>query len=90
MGEVCLQHVISDFKDDDTSRNPETIGRDPEKMEQEPAAQGEMYQYDEREGAGFLGDAPAFSGTHALGHLQENRHHSEGVHQCEQRSETQH
>ncbi len=31
MGEVCLQHVISDFKDDDTSRNPETIGRDPEK-----------------------------------------------------------
>jgi len=40
MGEVCLQHVISDFKDDDTSRNPETIGRDPEKMEQEPAAQG--------------------------------------------------
>ena len=53
MGEVCLQHVISDFKDDDTSRNPETIGRDPEKMEQEPAAQGEKYQYDEREGAGF-------------------------------------
>ena len=36
-----------------TSRNPETIGRDPEKMEQEPAAQGEKYQYDEREGAGF-------------------------------------
>jgi hypothetical protein len=53
MGEVCLQHVISDFKDDDPSRNPETIGRDPEKMEQEPAAQGEKYQYDEREGAGF-------------------------------------
>ena len=45
--------VMSDFKDDDTSRNPETIGRDPEKMEQEPAAQGEKYQYDEREGAGF-------------------------------------
>ena len=36
-----------------SSRNPETIGRDPEKMEQEPAAQGEKYQYDEREGAGF-------------------------------------
>ena len=25
MGKMCLQHIISDFKDDDTSHNPESV-----------------------------------------------------------------
>ena len=89
MREMRLEHVIADFEDDDAADDPKSVDGDSEELEQITPRKREEHQDEKGDRAGFQCNDTAFLPRLFPGHLQEQRHGAQRIHQCEECRETQ-